>query len=121
MSLCSSLKYLESDDRIIGFKDTVSFSSLSSNVTKQVLQFMVHGISTEWKQPIGHFFVGNSVSAAIIQKMLEALVSKLERIGVTVVAIACDQEASHRLSLTALDLTIDNLSYLRVGKLFMHA
>jgi hypothetical protein len=111
MSLRSSLKYLEHDDCIIGFEDMGPFSSPSSNVAKHVLQFMVRGISTRWKQPVGHFFIGNSVSASVLKRMLQALVSKLENIGLTVAAVVCDQEASHRSCLTALGVTIDNPSF----------
>jgi hypothetical protein len=77
MSLRSWLKYLEYDDRIVGFEDTSGFCDPSSNVAKHVLQF-VRGISTRWKHPVGHFFVGNSVDASVLKKMLMAVVSKLE-------------------------------------------
>ena len=53
MSLKSNLKYVEQDDR---FEDLGSFGGGSNNVAKNALQFMVRGISTKWKQPVGHFF-----------------------------------------------------------------
>lgn len=111
MSLRSSLKYLEHDDRIIGFEDTCGFSEPSNAAAKHVLQFMVRGISTRWKQPVGHFFVGNSVPASVLEKMLRALISKLETLGLIVAAVVCDQEASHRSCLASLKVTVENPSF----------
>jgi hypothetical protein len=111
MSLRSSLKYLEYDDRIVGFEDTSGFCDPSSNVAKHVLQFMVRGISTRWKQPVGHFFVGNSVDASVLKKMLMAAVSKLESAGLSVAAVVCDQEASHRSCLTAMNVSVSEPSF----------
>lgn len=81
MSLRFSLKYLEHDDRIEGFEDACGFCGPSSSVAKHILQFMVRGISTRRKQPVGHFFTGNSVNATVLKEMLLALVSKLESAG----------------------------------------
>ena len=108
MSLRSSLKYFEHDDCIVGFEDTCGFCEPSTVASKHVLQFMVRGISTRWKQPVGHFFIGNSVQASVLGKMLKALISKLESLGLIVAAIVCDQEASHRSCLTSLKVTTEN-------------
>jgi catabolite regulation protein CreA len=112
MSLRSSLKYLEHDDRIVGFEDTCGFGKPSTDPAKHVLQFMVRGISTRWKQPVGHFFIGNSVHASVLGKMLESLISKLETLGFIVAAVVCDQEASHRSCLASLKVTVDNPCFL---------
>jgi hypothetical protein len=102
MSLRSSLKYLEHDDRIIGFEDLDSFGSNSPNVAKSALQFMVRGVSTRWKQPVGHFFTGNSIGAETLKLMVQAIVSKLEEFDLKVATVVCDQEACHRACFTAL-------------------
>jgi len=57
MALCSSLKYLEHDDGIVGFEDLHSFKGSSTD-------FAVHG---EGKQPVGHFFTGTSVNADMLR------------------------------------------------------
>jgi hypothetical protein len=107
MSLRSSLKYLEYDDRIVGFEDLGSFSGRSNDAAKHALQFMIRGISTKWKQPVGHFFTGNSISPKILKAMLETIVMKVEGFGLEVKAVVCDQEASHRCCLTTLGVTTD--------------
>ena len=64
IALRSSLKYLEHSDRIVGFEDMYSFKSSSA-----ALQFMVRGISTRWKQPVGHFFTSSSVNDDVLKAM----------------------------------------------------
>jgi len=105
MSLRSSLKYLEHDDRIVGFEDLNSFGGSSTDAAKQALQFMVRGISTRWKQPVGHFFTGTSVNADVLKAMVLTLLTKLEAIGLRVAAIVCDQETNHRICLAGLGAT----------------
>ena len=105
MSLRSSLKYLEHDDRIVGFEDLDTFRDPSTDAAKQALQFMVRGISTRWKQPVGHFFTGTSVNANVLKSMIITLLTKLESIGLRVAAIVCDQEICHRICLEGLGAT----------------
>jgi len=105
MSLRSSLKYLEHDDRIVGFEELHAFGCSSTNAAKQALQFMVRGISTRWKQPVGHFFTGTSVNADVLKAMIVTLLAKLESIGLRVAAIVCDQETNHRICLAGLGAT----------------
>jgi len=102
MSLRSSLKYPEHDDRIVGFEELRSFGGSSTNAAKQVLQFMVRGISTRWKQPVGHFFTGTTVNADVLKAMIVTPLGKLESIGLRVAAIVCDQETNHRICLAGL-------------------
>ena len=70
MSLRSALKYLEHKDQIMWFVDYADFESSSGAIAKHALQFMVRGISTSLKQPVGHFFIGNSVAPEILKKMI---------------------------------------------------
>ena len=63
---------------------------------------MVRGISTRWKKPVEHFFIGNSVAPAILKKMILWLIATLEAMKLTVIAVVCDQEAAHRSCLKSL-------------------
>ena len=108
MSLRSALKYLEYKDRIMGFVDFGAFQSSEPSrgqVAKHALQFMVRGISTRWKQPIGHIFIGNSISPDVLKQMITTLIAILENIHLVVKAVICDQEASHRSCLNSLGVT----------------
>jgi len=106
MSLRSSLKYLEHDDRIVGFEDLGTFGGLSAEAAKSALQFMVRGISSRWKQPVGHFFTSSSVNCDVLKSMILTLVSKLEAMDLNVTAVVCDQETSHRVCLSAMGVTL---------------
>jgi len=105
MSLRSSLKYLENDDTIVGFVDLDAFGSSKGEVAKNVLQFMVRGISSHWKQPVGHFFIGNAVCPSMLKAMLLKLIETLHGMNLTVIAVVCDQESSHRSCMSSLGVT----------------
>ena len=106
MSLKAKLNYNEAIDKIRGFVDLGEYGDHKSEVSKQAIQFMVRGISTKWKQPIGHFFGPNSVSAETLEVMVKDAVLLLENIGVKVVALVCDQEVTHRLLFKKLGVTV---------------
>ena len=107
MALKSKLQYVESKDKITGFVDLDEFTDYAASpaVAKQALQFMVRGLSTKWKQPLGHFFTGHTVNSATLKQMVKRAVSLLESIGLTVLALVCDQEASHRTLYNSLGST----------------
>jgi hypothetical protein len=107
MALKSKLQYVESQDVIAGFLDLDEFGDRSAEVAKQALQYMVRGISTRWKQPLGHFFGGTVVKAETLKDMTMKAVSLLEDIGLSVMAVVCDQEASHRVLYNLLGATND--------------
>ena len=107
MALKSKLQYSECQDIISGFVNLDEFGDSSAEIAKQALQFMVRGISSRWKQPIGHFFGGNCVKAETLQRMILKAVSSLEEIGLSVMAIVCDQEASHQVLYNILGSTLN--------------
>ena len=120
MSLKSSLKYLEHDDRVVGFEDLSAFGGVSVNAAQQALQFMVRGVSSKWKQPVGHFFLGRSLSACVLKAVILKLVEKLESFGFIVCAIVCDQEPTHRTCLTSLGVSTDKPSFTSFGGNVVH-
>jgi len=107
MSLRSKLQYSESKDKVTGYVDLADFGEVSSEPAKEALQFMVRGVSSCWKQPVGHFFIGTTVKAELLREMLHTVVTKLESIGLHVVAIVCDQQVSHRSLFSLLGVSIE--------------
>ena len=69
---------------------------------------MVCSISTKWKQPVGHFFNGNSVDSTVLKTMI----LQLESYGTEVCALVCDLETSHRSGLSAVGVTADNPQFI---------
>ena len=112
MALKSKLQYVEVQDKIAGFVDFSEFgdestSHTTATVAKQALQFMVRGLSTRWKQPLGHFFGAHSVKSSMLEAMVKQAVALLESIGLNVIGLVCDQEVCHRQLYTALGSTTD--------------
>lgn len=106
MALKSKLQYSEACDEVKGFVDLGEFGKETSDVAKQAIQFMVRGLATKWKQPLGHFFGSHGVKAEVLQQMLTSAVSLLEETGLQVIAVVCDQEISHRLMFKRLGATV---------------
>ena len=50
-------------------------------LSTNALQSMVCSISTKWKQPVGHFFIGNSVDSTVLKTTILQLRHKLESYG----------------------------------------
>ena len=96
MGACKISSHVIVFNMSLGFKDLGSFVEDSSNVAHNTFQFMVHGISTKYKQPVGHFFVRNSVDSAVLRPMIVQLIDKLQSCRLVVCALVCDQEASHQ-------------------------
>ena len=107
MSLRSKLQYNESKDRVVGYVDLAEFGVATSEPAKEALQFMVRGVSTSWKQPVGHFFTGTTVKVEVLRDMLQCVITKLESIGLHVCAVVCDQHVSHRSLFSLLGVSVD--------------
>ena len=95
MSLRSSL-YDSHQDRTTGYVDISDFSPPSTAAAKSAVQFMVHGVCSKWKQPLGHFLVGNLLPSDV-QQMLKGVIQLLQDMDLRVSAVMCDQESGHRV------------------------
>ena len=73
----------------------------------QALVLMVRGISTKWKQPFGYFLGHGSVTSAELSKIVREGVLKLDKIGLNVRALICDQSATNIASLRKLGFSLD--------------
>lgn len=105
MSLRSSLKYDSQTDRVHGFVDMRGFTPPSTSVAKSAVQFLVRGLCTRWKHPLGYFFIGNSVPACVLQKMIKDAINILQSMDFHVVAVVCDQESGHRVCYRDMGVT----------------
>ena len=105
MSLRSCLKYDNQRDTVHGFVDMRGFASPSTSVAKTAVQFLVRGICTRWKHPLGYFFAGNSVSACVLQRMIKGAIDVLQSMEFKVAAVVCDQESGHRVCYRDMGVT----------------
>lgn len=86
-----------------------SFTTESSEeVANHALVFMVRGLVSQWKLPIGYFLSSGPVKASVMKDLLFIVMDKLHAIGLTVIIVISDQ-GSNNISLfeTQLGVTSD--------------
>ena len=68
MSIKQSLVYNEGTDSVEGFED---FGNLGQTryTTNHATAFMVRGLASKWKQPIGYFLSSGPIKAKILQSL----------------------------------------------------
>ncbi|KAF0294127.1 Transposable element P transposase [Amphibalanus amphitrite] len=89
MSVKTKMTYLRGEDMIEGTED---FGELgrSRDRADHALVFMVRGLTKKWKQSIGYFLSAGPTKAAIQKQLLVNCITKLQEVGLTVVATVCD-------------------------------
>ena len=102
MSIKDGLVYNEMKDQIDGFED---FGHLGRTkyIANHATVFMVQGLASKWKQPIGYFLSAGPIKASILQVLTRICINKLETIGLQVVALICDQGTNNRSFLHNLE------------------
>ena len=102
MALKSALVYNHGLDRIEGFKD-IGEPGTSQFVADHALIFMVRGLYTKWKQPLGYFLTAGTVKPETLQTLTQSCLEKLEKIGLQTKALICDQGPNNRHFLQKLE------------------
>ena len=57
---------------------------------------IVKGLASKWKQPIGYFLSAGPIKASVLQTLTKSCITKLQAIGLNVVALICDQGSNNR-------------------------
>jgi len=84
MSLKSHVSYDKHHDIVEGIGSEGKYSN-------QALVFMIRGLASKWKQPIGCFFHHGTVPASELAILIPLVIRKLYNIGLFVRCIVCDQ------------------------------
>ncbi|EZA62951.1 THAP domain-containing protein, partial [Ooceraea biroi] len=87
-SLKASLFYNISRDEVIGFEDVGNGKSFSPSCNVAVL--MIRGMCRSWKQPLGYYFLHSTFPADQLKLIITEAISKLQGIGLKVVALITD-------------------------------
>ena len=68
MSIKQSLVYNEGTDSVEGFED---FGNLGQTryIANHATAFMVRGLASKWKQPVGYFLSSGPIKAKILQSL----------------------------------------------------
>ena len=94
-------------DRALGYVDIgTGVVDGASQVASEALVFMAVCVHSNWKVPVGYFFV-KGLNAEEKANLVTQCVSKLEDVGVTVVSLTCDGPTCHTAMLKRLGATID--------------
>ena len=95
MSLKCGLVYNPETDTVDGFENFGAIGK-TKYVANHALAFMVRGLSSKWKQPVGYFLSSGTVSADTLQSLVQTCISKLTEIGLNIKVLICDQGSNNR-------------------------
>ena len=108
MQLRAKLTYLRGEDRVEGFEDFGSFGR-TGRFADHALVFMVRGISSRWKQPIGYFHSAGTTPASVLEQLLVACIRKARQANLEVISTVCDMgKANQELYKKRLGVTEEN-------------
>ena len=91
-SIKQGLVYNEGSDIVEGFGDI----GLTRYTANHAIAFMVRGLASKWKQPVGYFLSSGSIKATILQSLTKACVDHIDKTGLNVVALVCDQGSNNK-------------------------
>ena len=84
VALKSGLHYNQTTDQIEGLEYFGGMLDRTKHCTNQGLVFMVHGLRTNWKQPLCYLLATNGTRAPELQILVKECINKLFDIGLTV-------------------------------------
>lgn len=94
MAIDQKLHLNANSDEVDGFVDLGPKIGRRGVIAANVLVFMVKSVTTKWKQTIGHFFIGPNLDWRSLNKLVMDAISSCHDVGLTVLAVICDQESS---------------------------
>lgn len=100
VALTPHIAYVESQDEVQGVKDLGDERELK--YADHALVFMVRGVCSNWRQPIGYYFCEGTVAAASLIKILKDIVRELSLSDMIPVALICDQGSTFRSAINML-------------------
>ena len=107
VALKEGLYYNVKTDTIEGLEDFGNLGRTHS-VANQGLVFMVRGIASNWKQPIGFFLSRNATSGETLTILVQECLRKLYSIGLKVKTVICDQGSGNQRMFSLLGITRDS-------------
>ena len=83
MSIKEGLLYNAGRDIIEGFED---FGHIGQTryIANHAIVFMIRGLASKWKQPIGYFLSSGPIRAKTLQSLTRSCISKVTETGLNV-------------------------------------
>jgi hypothetical protein len=107
MCITESLRYMTQFDEVWGYCD--NGHQRKPLVANQVIAFVLKGVTSKWKQPIGFFLVRNNFSSIELATLIQEAITQAYDVEINVVAVICDQEVHHQM--LAKDLIDEDSSF----------
>ena len=95
MSIKQSLVYNEETDSVEGFEDSGNLEQ-TRYIANHATAFMVRGLASKWKQPVGYFLSSGPTKSKHLQSLTQKCIDKVDRTGLNTVALVCDQGSSNQ-------------------------
>ena len=114
MSIKQGLMYNPGTDRVEGFEDFGDIGQ-TKYIANHTTVFMVRGLASKWKQPIGYFLSSGPVKSSILATLAKTCIEKVDKTGLNVVALVCDQGSNNRSFLQKKEKVAVNKPFLNIG------
>ena len=72
-------------------------------IANHAIAFMVRGPASKWKQPVGYFLSSGLIKTTILQSLTKACVDQIDKTGLNVVALVCDEGSNNRSFIQQLE------------------
>ena len=114
MSIKQGLVYNEGTDSVEGFEDFGDVGQ-SRYIANHAIAFMVRGLASKWKQPVGYFLSSGPIKATILRSLTKHCIDKIDKTGLNVVALVCDQGSNNRSFIQHLEKVTIEKPYIMHG------
>ena len=94
MPIKESLIYNVERDQVEGYEDLTAWVGPSTSPIMPIV-FLVRGLRTKWKQPVGYFLSSGPLSGDIMKTLLLECIQKLSAIGLSVKLVVGDQGSNN--------------------------
>ncbi|VEN51003.1 unnamed protein product, partial [Callosobruchus maculatus] len=105
ISLKSNLYYDISNDKIVGFQEGLTETSI---IASSALTVMARGLASNWRLPLAFFFYRTSANADDLKQILLTTVQKCKSIGLNVLGVVSDQGSNFQKLVKTLNVTQEN-------------
>ena len=95
MAIKEALLYNAEMDAIEGFEDFGRLGEIKF-VANHALVFMVRGLTSKWKQPVGYFLSSGPMTGATMKELLCECIQKVTEVGLNVKVLIGDQGSNNR-------------------------
>ena len=112
MSIKESLSYDIAEDSVVGVED-FGGGHKSSCVANHLGVFMLKGLVSSWKQPLGYFLTSGPMKAPLLRTLLLDAVDRLQSIGMLVKVLRTDQGSNNFSMLKMLNISKEHPYFFR--------